>query len=51
MAKRKPFGGYTINFKGQTATLEEVFGKKPLPPNEMTKQIWAFVKTKKLASK
>lgn len=50
MAK-KPFGGYSINFKGRKETLEQVFGKAPLAPSQMTKKIWTFVKAKKLASK
>ena len=51
MAEKKAFGGYTINFKGRTETIEEVFGSKPIGPSEMTKKIWAFVKSKKLAGK
>lgn len=50
-AKKKPFGGYGINFDGQTKTLEELFGKKPISPSEMTKKLWAFVKSKKLGKK
>lgn len=50
MAK-KPFGGYTISFKGRKETVEDVFGSKPIPPSEMTKKLWAFVKRKKLSSK
>jgi len=50
MAK-KPFGGYAISFKGRKETLEEVFGKAPLAPSEMTKKLWSFVKSKKLAKK
>ncbi len=50
-AKKKPFGGYCINFKGRTETVEDVFGKKPVTPSEMTKKIWAFVKKKRLSSK
>ena len=50
MAK-KAFGGYQISFAGRTETLEEVFGKAPIGPSEMTKKIWAFVKGKKLAGK
>ena len=50
MAK-KAFGGYTINFKGAKATLEDVFGTKPIAPSEMTKKLWAYVKRKKLAGK
>lgn len=48
--KRKPFGGYAINFAGRKETVEQVFGKKPIPPSQMTKKIWAFVKAKKLAN-
>lgn len=50
-AKKKPFGGYTINFKGQTTTLEKVFGTKPITPSEMTKLLWTYVKKHKLAGK
>ena len=45
------FGGYTINFAGQTQTLEDVFGSKPIAPSEMTKKIWAYVKSHKLSNK
>jgi len=51
MAAKKAFGGYSINFKGRTETMEDVFGSKPIGPSEMTKKIWAFVKAKKLAGK
>ena len=51
MAAKKAFGGYQINFKGRTETVEEVFGSSPIGPSEMTKKIWAFVKGKKLAGK
>jgi len=50
MAK-KAFGGYTISFAGRKETLEEVFGAGKLTPSEMTKKLWAFVKSKKLAGK
>ena len=50
-AKKAAFGGYSINFKGRTETVEDVFGSKPIGPSEMTKKIWAFVKSKKLAGK
>lgn len=50
-ATKKPFGGYAINFKGRSETLEEVFGSKGITPSEMTKVLWTFVKKKKLASK
>lgn len=49
--KKKPFGGYSISFAGQTTTLEEVFGKNPITPSEMTKKLWGYVKSKKLASR
>jgi hypothetical protein len=49
--KKKAFGGYAINFKGRTETLESVFGNKPIGPSEMTKKIWHFVKTHKIAGK
>ncbi len=49
--KGKAFGGYTINFRGQTTTLEQVFGRSPIAPSMMTKKIWAHVKRRKLASK
>ena len=50
-SKKKAFGGYAINFAGRSETVEQVFGKKPVAPSEMTKKIWAFVKSKKLATK
>lgn len=50
MAK-KAFGGYTVSFKGRKETVEQVFGKAPLPPSQMTKKLWAFVKGKKLSNK
>ena len=50
-AKKVAFGGYAINFKGCTDTLEEVMGPKPIGPSEMTKKIWAYVKKKRLAKK
>ena len=49
--KGKPFGGYAINFKGRSETVEHVFGKTPVSPSEMTKKIWQFVKRKRLATK
>lgn len=48
---KKPFGGYTVSFEGRTETLEQIFGKNPITPSEMTKKIWDFVKSKKLARK
>lgn len=49
-AKKKPFGGYSISFAGRKETVEQVFGKKPIAPSQMTKKIWAFVKAKKLST-
>ena len=51
MATKKPFGGYSVCFKGCEATLEEVFGNKGIAPSEMTKLLWAYIKKKKLAGK
>ncbi|HZX20129.1 MAG TPA: hypothetical protein VFF13_03895 [archaeon] len=51
MAGKPAFGGYTINFAGQNDSVEKVFGNKPIAPSEMTKKIWAYVKSKGLSSK
>jgi len=48
---KKPFGGYTITFKNRKETLEQVFGKASIPPSQMTKKLWKFVKAKKLGHK
>lgn len=48
---KKAFGGYTICFKGCTDSAEKIFGSTPVAPSEMTKKIWAYVKSKKLSSK
>ena len=51
-AKSKPaFGGYAISFAGRKETVEQVFGKKPIAPSEMTKKIWAFVKAQSLSNR
>jgi len=50
-SKRKPFGGYAINFAGRTETVEQIFGAKPITPSEMTKKIWVFIKSRRLANK
>jgi chromatin remodeling complex protein RSC6 len=49
--KKVAFGGYSINFKGCSDSLEEIMGDKPIGPSEMTKKIWAYVKRKRLAKK
>ncbi len=48
MPVKKPFGGITVDFKGRDESMEDVFGSKAIPPSEMTKKLWAFVKGKKL---
>lgn len=40
-----------VDFKGQTETLEDIFGKKPIPVTSMTKVIWSVIKKKKLMKK
>lgn len=49
--KKPAFGGYSINFAGRKETAEQIFGKKPIAPSEMTKKIWAFVKTNDLSNR
>ena len=52
MAKaKKKFGGYGVNFKGCTETREDIMESTPIGPAEMTKKLWAYVKSKKLGSK
>jgi len=49
---KKPFGGYSISFKQvANVTLDKVFGTGSLAPSEMTKKLWSFVKSHKLAGK
>lgn len=45
------FGNYRINFAGQTATLESVFGKEPINPAQMTKVLHFFITDHHLSSK
>ena len=49
--KKKSFGGYSISFKNRDESLEQVFGKGNLAPSEMTKKLWKFIKSKRLANK
>ncbi len=49
--KKKAFGGYAISFKNRDESLEQVFGKGNLAPSEMTKKLWKFIKSKRLANK
>lgn len=51
MAGKLAFGGYSICFKGCTDTLESVFGTGKIAPSEMTKKLWAYVKSKNISSK
>ena len=48
---KKPFGGYTVSFKNRKETLEQVFGKASIPPSQMTKKLWKFVKANGLGHK
>ena len=50
-AKKPAFGGYAINFAGRQETVEQVFGKKPIAPSEMTKKIWIFIKSNSLSNR
>ena len=50
-AKKPAFGGYAISFAGRSETVEQVFGKKPIAPSEMTKKIWTFVKSNSLSNR
>lgn len=43
-AKKKAFGGYNLNFTDCHETMEQVFGKKPITPAQMTKKIWNYIK-------
>jgi hypothetical protein len=45
------FGGYTVCFKGQKSTLEEVFSDKPLNPATMVKQLHLYINDHKLSSR
>ena len=49
--KKPAFGGYAISFLDRTETVEQVFGNKPIAPSEMTKKIWAFVKSQGLSNR
>ncbi|MFH0922428.1 MAG: hypothetical protein V1811_00035 [Candidatus Micrarchaeota archaeon] len=48
---RKPFGGMTVSFKGCDDSIQAVFGTGAMPPSEMTKKLWAYVKRKGLMKK
>jgi len=44
---KKAFGGYSISFKNRVESLEQIFGKADIPPSEMTKKLWKFIKNKR----
>lgn len=49
-----PRGGLSkmrVNFKGQTESLEKIFGSAPVQVTVMTKKLWNFIKAKKLMKK
>ncbi len=48
---KKAFGGYSISFKNRDESLEQVFGRGNIAPSEMTKKLWKFIKSRKLANK
>ena len=48
---KKAFGGYSISFKHRVEALEQIFGKADIPPSEMTKKLWKFIKNKRLGHK
>jgi hypothetical protein len=48
---KKAFGGYSINFKNRKEIIEQVFGKADIPPSQMTKKLWNFIKAKGLGHK
>jgi len=48
---KKAFGGYSISFKNRVESLEQIFGKADIPPSEMTKKLWKFIKNKRLGHK
>lgn len=49
--KGQKFGGYTVDFKDQNTTLEDLFGKKPVTTPEMTKKLWTHIKKNKLGGR
>lgn len=45
VAKRK--FGVEVSFKGDTTTLEQLFGNKPIMSSQLTKKLWDHIKAKK----
>ncbi len=50
-ASKKAFGGYTVNFSGCRDSIETIFGRSSMPPSQMTKKLWAYVKRKRLSNR
>ena len=48
---KKAFGGYSVSFKNRVESLEQIFGRADIPPSEMTKKLWNFIKKKGLGHK
>ena len=48
---KKAFGGYSVSFKNRVESLEQIFGRADIPPSEMTKKLWNFIKKKRLGHK
>jgi upstream activation factor subunit UAF30 len=46
--KKPAFGGYKII---PDAKLAVIIGNKPLPPSQMTKKIWQYIKKNKLSNR
>ena len=47
LKKRKLFGGMKLDFSGRDGdkdTLEAIFGKKNIPPTQMIKLLWQYIK-------
>lgn len=42
------FGTKKISFKGCSESVEQVFGKEPIPTSQLMKKIWDFIKAKDL---
>lgn len=39
----KKTGGYAVSFKGDHTTFEDLFGGQPLTPNQMARELWAYI--------
>jgi len=42
---------YEIDFSKSEAKLRDVFGDKPIPPTEMTKRLWNYIKKNNIGKK